>query len=252
MTPTQSIIVYGILAGLCDAMGVGLLVWKEKWAKEHTHLLNAFAAGVIVAVVFMHLLPEALNVNRDRAILFMLGGFMLFYLLENVLIVRSETPGRTGQGNSDAKLYARARVAGLGLFLHSMIDGVIIGVGFEVSNELGLIATIAIIMHEFPQGIAIRSVLFEAGLTSRNGLIYSLAVAAATPVGAILSLAFLGRMSPGTVGLLLAMGSGTFLYVGGSDLIPAAHARGGRLSVVFFLLGVAFLWVTARLLTHGH
>lgn len=252
MSATTSIIVFGNIAGLATCLGIGLLIWKEKWAREHTYWLNSFAAGVILAAVFLHILPEALAANQAKALLYLLGGFIIFYLLENVLIMHSSAELEHSGHNKHAAFYARSRVAGTGLFIHSLIDGIIIGVGFEVSREVGLVATIGIIMHEFPEGIAIQSVLYDSGMKRRHALIYSLAVAFATPVGAMGSLAFLGYLSLETVGLLLAVGAGTFLYVAASDLIPAAHAHGGKSSAALFLAGVGFLWVTALLLEHGH
>ena len=252
MTISQNVIFYGMIAGLSTCAGIGLLLWKEQWAREHTHWLNSFAAGVILAAVFLHLMPEALETNEEKALLFALLGFVVFYLLENVLIMHSSAELEHMGHDGHAHLYARSRVAGTGLFIHSLIDGVIIGIGFEVSREVGLIATIGIILHEFPEGIAIQSVLYDSGMKRRNALIYSLAVALATPVGAVASLAFLGSLSVSTVGLLLAVGAGTFLYVAASDLIPAAHTHGGKFSAALFLVGVGFLWVTAMALEHGH
>lgn len=252
MTVSQNIVFYGVIAGLSTCAGIGLLLWKEKWAREHTHWLNSFAAGVILAAVFLHLMPEALETNHENALLFALLGFILFYLLENILIIHSSAELEHLGHEHHAAHYARSLVAGTGLFVHSLIDGIIIGIGFEVSPEVGMIATIGIILHEFPEGIAIQSVLFDSGMKRRNALLYSLAVAFATPVGAVLSLAFLGSLSASTVGLMLAVGAGTFLYVAASDLIPAAHGHAGKFSAVLFCVGVGFLWLTAQILEQGH
>ena len=252
MTIPQSIVVYGIIAGLSTCVGIGLLVWKEAWARAHTPWLNSFAAGVVLAAVFWHLLPEAVAAaNLKRAMTFVVAGFTIFYLLENVLIMHSSAELGHPGCDQHKQMYARSRVAGMGLFVHSLIDGIIIGVGFEVSTEVGLIATLGIIMHELPEGIAIQSVLYDSGMKPRHALLYSLAVAFATPVGAVAFLPFLGKMAPATGGALLAVGAGTFLYVAASDLIPAAHSRGGKFNALLFLGGVAFLQLTAFLLEHN-
>jgi len=252
LTIPQSIVVYGIIAGLSTCVGIGVLIWKEQWARAHTPWLNSFAAGVVLAVVFWHLLPEAVEAtDLKRAMTFVVAGFIIFYLLENVMIMHGSAELGHPDCDQHPQMYARSRVAGMGLFVHSLIDGIIIGVGFDISTEIGLIATLGIIMHEFPEGIAIQSVLYDSGMKRRNALLYSLAVAFATPVGAVAFLPFLGSMSPATVGALLAVGAGTFLYVAASDLIPAAHSRGGKFNALLFLGGVAFLRVTALMLEHG-
>ena len=124
-----------------------------------------------------------------------------------------------------------------GLALHSLIDGIIIGVGFEVSTEVGLLAAFAVITHEVPEGITSFALINETHPS--KAMILSIIVAIATPIGALLSLLFIHDLPESTIGILLALGAGTFLYVAASDLIPETHRRNQSLrNLGAFLIGV--------------
>ena len=291
MSATASAIIYGCVAGAATCIGIGLLLWKEDWARRANSVLNAFAAGVIMATVFLHLLPEAhhlatgehelgqthvdelhtdrvdepgpppLDLDREGHaggqgyLWYALGGFTLFFLLENLLIIHGgpETvvhDSHKSGAHAHHHVSPRAMVATLGIGAHSLIDGLIIGVGFHVSPEVGLITTLSVVLHEFPEGIATLSVLYSSDAPRRTATIYAFAVALATPVGAVASVFVFGSIAAPVVGAMLAAGAGTFLYVAASDLIPAAHAQGSRLNFVAFLGGLAFLVLSAALFTH--
>ena len=87
-----------------------------------------------------------------------------------------------------------------GLFFHSLLDGIIIGVGFEVDPKVGLLTSVGVILHELPEGVTTFSLLINS-IKRKTALKLSIAVALATPLGALISLAFIGALSESVVGL---------------------------------------------------
>ena len=128
-----------------------------------------------------------------------------------------------------------------GLFFHSLVDGFIIGVGFEIDPKLGLITALGVISHELPEGVTTFSLLMSS-IKKKTALKFSVAVALATPLGAIFSLTFIETLSKEMIGLLLAMAGGSFIYIGASDLIPETHEENGLVDAGFLFLGVLFLY----------
>lgn len=117
--------------------------------------------------------------------------------------------------------------------------------GFEVDPKVGLLTSLGVILHELPEGVTTFSILI-ASIKRKTVLKLSVAVALATPVGALISLAFVGGLSEGMVGLLLAMAGGSFLYIGASDLIPETHEEKGFQNAGFLLLGVLLLYSLSK------
>jgi len=87
-----------------------------------------------------------------------------------------------------------------------------------------------------------------ASIARKTGLKMSVAVGVATPLGAAISLAFIGGLSKSTVGLLLAMAGGSFLYIGASDLIPETHEEKGVTNAGFLLFGIVFLFFLSKII----
>ncbi len=247
MSTTANIIVYGLLAGVSTCVGMGLLLWKERWALRHLNLLTAFAAGAILSVVFFHVLPEAAEVS-EHYLFYCAAGFIAFFILENILVVHGSVEHAHEVKGEGHLIAPTAWVTALGIGLHSLLDGIIIGIGFDVDFRVGLVTTIGLISHEVPEGIAILGLLFGSQVKRRQAIVVSMLVAAATPVGAFLSLVFVSGLPEAAAGALLAGAGGILLYVSASDLIPSAHRQGSKLTAVALLAGVALLALTKHLL----
>ena len=239
-----SIILYSAIAGLSTILGIIFVTLKESWVVRHSHYVNSFAAGLILGIAFFHLLPESLELS-ENAVLFLFIGFLLFYLLENILVLHSGSEIHFKEKHSSH--HTKGMVMFSGLFFHSLVDGVIIGVGFEIDPKLGLITALGVISHQLPEGVTTFSLLMSS-IKRKTALKFSMAVALATPLGALFSLTFIQSLSKEMIGLLLAMAGGSFIYIGASDLIPETHEEKGLLNAGFLFVGVLFLYILSEMM----
>ena len=60
-----------------------------------------------------------------------------------------------------------------------------------------------------------------------------------TPLGAVVTYAFIGSLSPQWIGLLLAFATGSFIYIAASDLIPESHRARGWQGTLALCAGIA-------------
>ncbi len=226
-----NVLLFGFLAGLATLLGIYLIVKRGKWAQKNLIYLISFSAGVLLSLAFVDLLPEALSQNKN-ALFITLLSFLAFYLLEHALSVH------VCQEKAECEVHQTfTLVTWSGLMLHSLIDGLIIGVGFEVSFSLGVLSALAVLLHRLPDGISSMAVMLYGGRSLKEAAYSSSLVAAITPIGAILSfLAFRG-VSASAVGILLAIAAGSFLYVAASELIPEIHKKSKYFNIVLTFLG---------------
>jgi zinc and cadmium transporter len=237
-----SIIFYSTIAGLSTIVGIIMVILNEKWVLKHSRYVNSFAAGLILGIAFFHLFPESLELS-ENALLFIFIGFLFFYLLENVMVLHSGSEIHfTAKSNPQ---HTKGMVMFSGLFFHSLLDGIIIGVGFEVNPKVGLLTSLGVILHELPEGATTFSLLINS-IKEKTALKLSIAVALATPLGALISITFIGGLSESVVGLLLAIAGGSFLYIAASDLIPETHEEKGFVNAGFLLLGVLCLYSLSK------
>lgn len=232
-------IIYSGIAGLATILGILLVLYAKEFVKKHSIYIVSFAAGVLITFSFTHLIPESLELYSNSLII-VLFGFLFFYLIEHFIM-------RHSFHESYQREHAAGKIAVIGLGIHSLIDGIVIGAGFGVSQEFGLITTLAVVAHEFPEGITSMAVLLHSNIKKSLSLFYSFLVAIATPVGAILTLLFFKNISDNVLGILLALAAGSFLYVGASDLVPETHEEYDRKNALFLILGVIFVIVISRL-----
>lgn len=212
--------IYGGLAGLATLIGIYLVLMKEAWVRRGSIYLISFASGALLSAALLDILPESLELNSSAS-LYVLLSFVAFYILEQNLVLHAGHEDL--ECNEDEKrhrLHSLGVISFLGIGFHSLLDGVIIGAGFLESTRIGLIAAIGVISHELPEGLSIMSLLFHAGFSRNRGLIYSIIVALATPVGAVASSLLLRGIEPNLLGALLGAAAGSFLYIAASDLIP--------------------------------
>jgi len=249
--PFSSVFLYGSLAGSATLLGIYLVLKAEMWVQRHTVYLIGFAAGALIALSLLDVLPEAFELN-EYGLHWALFSFLVFYALEKSVVVHA---GHEEIGECRAESEAHRRhsfgvMSFLGIGFHSLLDGVVIGAGFADSHITGIVTTIGVTLHEFPEGLSILSILFHAGFDRPQAIAYSVAVALATPVGAVGGYLFLRAIGPGVVGALLGIAAGSFLYIAASDLLPETHRQPGPYVLPLVAGGALAMLAVSRILQH--
>jgi ZIP family zinc transporter len=212
----------------------------------------AFSGGIVVAVALLEILPEAIEGIGEAhdAVPFVAAGFVAFFLLERVLVLHHRDDPEQARSHGQV-----GTLGALGLSLHTFTDGVGIGLAFSVNTETGLLVLLAVVSHGFADGLnTVSFVLSQSGDTSRAKRwlrIDALAPLLGAVVGSLIA------VSEQTLGYFLATYAGFFLYMGATDLLPAAHAHehdgeGSWLRVVLTVAGFAAIYAVTVIGGHSH
>lgn len=205
--------------------------------RDRLHLVLGFSAGAVIGVAFFDLIPEALDSGASwgtRNILLVCAfGFFLYTIIDRLIFLHEHG---NGHHDSDSRGWL-----GAGSFSgHSFLDGFAIGIAFQASRSVGSIVAIAVLVHDFSDGLNTVNVIVKNGGNRHLALRWLLLDAAAPVVGAGLSLFV--RVPATYLSLILATFSGFFLYIGASDLLPESHHAHPRiLTTVATLLGAGSL-----------
>jgi ZIP family zinc transporter len=203
--------------------------------------LIALTGGVVVAVALFDVLPEALDsVDDPRRVMLLVGaGFIGFFLIERLLVLHHRDDA------AEARAHAQVGVLGAaGLSIHSFIDGLGIGLAFHLNTSTGLLVFLAVVTHDFADGLNTVSFVLSQRQDRRKALTW-LAIDSLAPfVGAIVG-SFLS-VSDHALGHLLAVYAGFFLFMGATDLLPEAHHHPSRGRVAVTTLGFVATYVIAR------
>jgi ZIP family zinc transporter len=203
--------------------------------------LIALTGGVVVAVALFDVLPEAIDaVDDPRRVTLLVGaGFIGFFLIERLLVLHHR------DDVTEARAHAQVGVLGAaGLSAHSFVDGLGIGLAFHLNNATGFLVFLAVVTHDFADGLNTVSFVLSQRQDRRRAVTW-LAIDALAPfVGAIVG-TFL-TISAFALGNLLAVYAGFFLFMGATDLLPEAHHHPSRTRVAATTLGFAATYLVAR------
>jgi zinc transporter ZupT len=210
---------------------------------DHRHLLMGFSSGAVIGVALFNLLPEVFALDGGFSPMPLAGaGFLVFLGIERYTAMHRTREHLHTATSYDQELGVFA--AG-GLCLHSFLDGVAIGVGFQTSTKLGLLIAFGIIAHDVSDGLNTVTVVLAHGNPRRRARFW-LAVDMLAPVlGAATTL--LVNLN-GLLPWVLAFFVGSFLYIGASDLLPEAKEHDSPLVGVATVTGMLAILLTTRML----
>jgi zinc transporter ZupT len=237
-----------LLIGIAAFLSTLLGGWFALRYRDRLHLILGFSAGAIIAVAFFDLLPEAIALTASRyetalTTSVAAAGFLLYMILDRAVVLHTGADEGMGQSRRRGLLGAGS------LSIHSFLDGVAIGLAFQVSNAVGAIVAVAVLVHDFSDGINTVSLVLKNAGTRRQALGW-LSLDALAPVVGVSSTLFF-TLPQASLGLVLAAFCGFFLYIGASDLLPESyHAHPTKLSTIMTLIGAGVLYVAIQLATH--
>ncbi len=228
----------GVATGLATLAGG----WLALRFQRQIPLILGFSAGAVIGVALFDLLPEALQLGgkiaAPQVVMGVMGvGFCGYMLLERSFNAAAETASKG------------ARAGHLGpasLTAHSLLDGLGIGLAFQVAPAIGVVVAAAVLAHDVADGVNTVTLSLSGGGGQRRARGWLIADAAAPLVG--IGLTRLFTVGEGPLGLAIALFAGFFLYIGASALAPASHRAMPRLRTsLATLAGMAAIWIVVRL-----
>jgi len=226
------------IVSLISFAGVLTLVMRKELLSKSIFVLVSLAVGALLGDVFVHIIPEAFEeLNNPLLVsLTLIGGILLFFILEKVLHWHHHTAE-----HAEEHQHPVGNMVLVGDSVHNFIDGLLIAASYMISLEVGVATTIAVILHEIPQEIGNFGVLIHAGYSKAKALWYNFLSALTAVAGAVIGL-IVGGSVEGFAAWLLPLTAGGFIYIALSDLIPELHKEQrfnqGVIQVAAIIVGV--------------
>jgi zinc transporter ZupT len=219
----------------------GLVIFKFR---KHLPYFFAFAAGSLVAVSFLDLLPESLNISQSinlpvrYIMLSVVASFFIYSLLERFFLTHH-------MGDHDPHGHIMGPIGAGSLILHSFFDGAAIGSAFMVNVSVGIVVALAVIFHDFTDGINTVIVMLRNKQKIRNAILFLLMDALAPVIG-VLAISSM-PLPQSALAILLAVFVGEFLYIGASTLMPETRKNLSKGIVVAMLIGIILIAILTSL-----
>jgi len=245
-----SLLLQALLGSVIALIGGVVFLYNRKLSSVLEKYSVPFAAGVLVTVSILGLIPEAEHAIGESAFWIVLISFLSVYLFEHLFFDIHH------HGDEDGHTHdIKSSSIGLVIFgdtIHNFIDGVAIGAGFLINPNLGLITALSTFLHEVPHEIGDFGILLKAGWKRSKILFVNIISALMTVAGAFTVYIF--SNSDLLNGSLMAISAGVFLYLGASDFLPKIDTGGKNKfkSLLPLILGSLVIMVTILLLPHDH
>lgn len=237
-----------LLGSVIALLGGVIFLFNRRLSSVLEKYSVPFAAGVLVTVSLLGLIPEAVYEIGGKSYWIVLISFLGVYIFEH-LFFDIHHHGEDSH-NHDINSSSIGFVI-LGDTIHNFIDGVAIGASFMINPNLGLITAFSTFLHEVPHEIGDFGILLKAGWNRSKILIINIISSLMTVVGAFVVYFF--NQSDGLNGILMSVSSGVFLYLGASDFLPKIETdrKNKFKSILPLILGSAIIMATLLLVPHS-
>ena len=212
-------------------------------------LLLGMTAGIILGVIAFDLFPEIINlvgklgVDPLLPMISMVVAFLIFHIAEKTILIHHSHEDEYG---SHTHPHVGSLQAGA-LIGHSFLDGVAIGLGFQVSGALGILVAIAVIAHDFSDGLNTVALMLRHKNTERKTIWFLVMDSLAPVLGGFSTLLF--TLSEKHLLIYLGFFTGFLLYIGVSDILPEAHSKKSSLgTIIATIVGVLFIYFIVQIL----
>lgn len=230
------------LTAVATALG-GLLALKSK---DRLHLVLGLSAGLLLGLVAFELLPEAFShdagefLNVPVTAISLISGFMALHLFEKFSGGHEPAESEYGSDHRHAGNIA-GTLGALAMAGHVLIDGIALGVAFQVSNELGIVVFVAVLVHAFSDGLNTVSLLVKSGNWTKRAILLLAVDAVARVGGAAIGSSI--ALKDNYIAIYLALFAGVLVYLATSHILPEAHSRhSSRWTLATTVAGVLVMW----------
>jgi ZIP family zinc transporter/zinc and cadmium transporter len=214
-------------AGAANLLGALAITSRKRWSRSAVETLVAVAAGFMLAVSLLDIVPESMELHGEAALVVVLAGYFLVHLTQHTLTQHFHFGEET---HEVSRLVGQTAL--IGLLVHTFVDGVAITSAFARSEDLGILVFTAIALHKLPEGLAVASICMAAGMGRTRSLLAAAVLGLATILGGALTEPITVLREYG-----LPLSGGVTLYVAASNLVPEFQAKRGWKLPLFFLLG---------------
>lgn len=247
----QAPLFFGLIAAFVTTLGLFVVALRSDWGERHAALFGLAAAGMLCTISFLHIMPKAFSM-AENAPIWIASGFFGGLILN--FAIRSIFPDKP-----DSAVPSEAITPILAIAAHSFIDGIVYAITFAASFESGVLASLSLILHEFPEGVIAFAILRRHGVTNRAAFFWAfLAAAVTTPLGVLISGPFMYGVNNETLGLLFAISAGLLLFVATGPLMaplrdtPPARGLGSVLAGAAVAIGIMMVPFAGHSHEYGH
>lgn len=243
------IIIFSLVGGLASLSLASTLLVNARIARVFARYAMPFAAGALLATVFLDLFIDGLESNDAEPVMIAaLLGIVLFFFAERFIRWFHHHHTHDKEGDPAIPLLITGDI------VHNSLDGIAIAAAFLISIPAGIVTTLAVAAHELPKEVGQFGAMLGKGMSRGKVLFWNILASLSAVAAAVLTY-FIGTSEALPLGAIFGLSAGFLLYVALSDIIPTLHENHNKKHLfdwqpLLLLAGIALVAV-ATWLVHG-
>lgn len=238
----NSLLILLALATFVSTILGGFLILRFK---KYAPYFFAFAAGSLISVAFLDILPESLNIASEinfpvRSIMLVIVFTFFFFSLIERFFLTHEIHSHGGE-SADGHGHIMGPIGASSMVIHSFLDGVAIGSAFQVNASVGLLVALAVIFHDFTDGINTVTIMIKNKHKSPKAALF-LVLDALAPVLGVLATTLI-MISPKALAIILAIFVGEFMFIGASTFLPETRKHISKKIILAMAFGIVLMTI---------
>ena len=214
---------------------LGVLIKKN--SNKFLSFILSFASGLMMSIICFDLIPEALGISNISNILIGLIIGIIMMIFCDIIVDKKFNVSTRFQDNKNG-LLKTGIIVSIGLAIHNFPEGLAIGSGLEASIKLGLSLAIAICLHDIPEGISMAIPMKSGGMKAGKIIFYVILSGVTTGIGAFFG-AIIGSISQEIISMCLSFAAGAMLYIVSGELIPESNKLySGKTTAIGNIIGI--------------
>jgi zinc transporter ZupT len=252
------------IASIADMIGGSFTIMKKLSERQFIHV-TALGAGFLLGATLLDRLPDSMSSLPSSAPLYIVIGYLAVLLMETMqkrasLSLQTDLDHfhtHFGHVHTHVELHEHVTIskssntaALVALLIHTFMDGVIIAGSFSINRAAGILMFIAITMHKLPEGFTMATISLAATDSRKQAFLSALWLACSTMAGAGITL-FFGKIDAYLLKVIMALATGTFLFISTSSLMPIIRDSRERKAAITVIIGTFIFYLSLVLVHHA-
>lgn len=207
------------------------MLFQKNWSEKTLMSLIALSAGLLLSIALLDLIPDTQKDMNNSSLFVIIGFLIMYFIFLSAMNANSDNAAITGLS--------------MGMLLHNFFEGLSIGISYSVTTKLGIIVSIALIIHKIPEGLSYTSAMLVFLKGRRKTAIYLTIQGIFTWLGAGIAI-LLSEFKDFQVQMAdigLSITAGIFLYLGGTLLLPSINQRIFKSTPLYFISGILLYFI---------
>lgn len=237
--------ILSFFAGLSTVLGALVIFTSKKTNSSIVVCSLAFAAGVMICVSILDLIPTAFSTFFYNDIFFKVLLVLIFIVCGIIISMLIDKYVPDNYNSQNSNLYKIGIISMLAIILHNIPEGITTFISTKTDISLGLSLSIAIALHNIPEGISIAIPIYYSTNSKLRAVLYTTISGFSEFIGAVLAYLFIAKyVNNFMLAMILAITAGIMIHISSYELLPSSFSyKKTSLTFISFMCGFLVMLV---------